>query len=914
MCTSKTGTAIAVCLIIALVVASSLDFRPCSADQLCLASVIFSDDRNKTKDDSNKTGRSDESFMKKEGDGEDSSEEKLRQQQSGDRLLPKGATIIVGERPLTGASSLPQQRGQRIFLPVAPIAHALGDLITVNPLTRSVEVRRQTGITADFSAQTNQVRENGLVILVVSDTADITFPPNPEELMLPIEIVSPLLDVSIFIDEAARAVRVTRGQAPTSSARDGSSHGSFELYQTDYSYNLNLYSSSFNQYAQLHSSGRIGNGRFTLISNLDGGARQTPLNLRNGSFTLDMPNRQRFIGGDFGTGTDLEFMSSLVRGIFAQRPFGSIRVTAFAGRATSSPPLIANPSTEEPLPAHSGLIYDTNVFGSYLTLGKPPQNSSQAKLLSFSSGLIYFGGPTRRGEMVTSSFKYFSARNQFQGDWGFGSFAGINLEGKQVRGLANMLDISEVFNLRDNLTLQGHLTHIGSNFLSPQSGGFFSPMNLFIGGLSWRPKPWLTASFTATSRARLNVSGQGERTLTSAISITPRGIWPTILITHTHSNNIVAGTSNYTLINATKEFSRWRLFANFNRIRIANLASLQNPIQNQIGRQSIPPNISLTLGAMVKIKTSHTLQVSQTIGSGGALGGTLDWITNSFPTKRISIGAGFGYGISGSKFTPTERLLIMAQLPHQQAIQLTYIQTQTGPQLSVGLRGSLARSRKSEAVINAPLAEIKSFGAFYGKVYQDVNLNGKFDPGIDQPQANVQIRVDGNFYALTDHNGNFRVDNIKAGQHTIYIDLLSVRADLTLLDSAQQTAVLRPGRDQIVDFRLVRTGRIRGIVWLDANGNGRFDDGEQPLSDVRVLTSSGRDTLTDAQGEFVLGDLPPGEHIVLIDEKTLPENTKPSIGSLRVTVRAGSEARDVNFPITHKPAQINVRRFPPSGQ
>jgi hypothetical protein len=906
--------AITVCLVCGLITLA--DIRPlkpshCSANCWQLASFAHSDDKNKTdeknkKDDSDKTSRSDESSTKKEGDAGDLSSEEKHRQQGGDRNLAKSLTIIVGDRPLTGALSSPQQRGNRIFLPVVPIAHALGDTITVSPFARRVEVRRQTGIAADFSAQTNQVRENGSVVLVVSDTADIIFPPNPEELMLPVEIVSPLLDVSIFIDEAAGAVRVKRGQEPTSTAREGASHGAFELYQTDYSYNFNLYSASFNQYVQLHSSGRIGDGKFSLVSNLDGGAKSQKLNLRNGSFTLDMPNGQRFIGGDFGTGTDLEFMSSLVRGLFAQKPFGNIRATAFVGRAASSPIPLMNSPVESPEPiepvSRSTLVYDTNVFGSYLTLGKPAQNS-QAKLMSFSSGLLYFGGPTRQGELLTSSFKYFSSRNQFQGDWGIGNFAGINFQGKQVKGMANLIDVSEVFNLRDNLTLQGHFTYVGSNFLSPQSGGFLNPIKLLVGGFSWRPRRWITTSFTVNSRKQLNGPGQNERTLTSAISITPRGIWPTMLITHTHSSN-----SDYTLINATKEFNRWRLFANFNRIRISN------PVMNQISLPKIPPNVSLTFGAMVKIKDSHTLWASQTIGSGGALGGTLDWVTSSFLKKRISIGAGFGYGISGSKFIPTERFLMAAELPHRQMLQLTYIQTQTGPQLLVGLRGSLARNRKSEAVRNAPLTEIKSFGAFYGKVYQDVNLNGRFDPGIDQPQANVQIRVDGNFYALTDHNGNFRVDNIKAGQHTIYIDLLSVRADLTLLDSAQQTAVLRPGRDTIIDFRLVRTGRIRGIVWLDQNGNGKFDKGEQALSDVRVLTSSGRDTLTNAEGEFVLGDLPPGEHIVLIDEKTLPENTKPLVGSLQVSVRAGSETKDVNFPVVNKPAQINVKRFPPSGQ
>jgi len=174
--------------------------------------------------------------------------------------------------------------------------------------------------------------------------------------------------------------------------------------------------------------------------------------------------------------------------------------------------------------------------------------------------------------------------------------------------------------------------------------------------------------------------------------------------------------------------------------------------------------------------------------------------------------------------------------------------------------------------------------------------------------------VDGNYYEVTDRNGDFRVENVKAGSHLVYLDLLTVRADLTLLTSAQHTVALNAGRDLIVDFRLVRTGRVKGVIWMDLNGNGKVDDGEQVLADVRVVTGSGRDTLTDAQGQFILGDLPPGEHVILIDEKTLPDNMKSAAGSLRVNVEAGGETNNVNFPIVSRPAEVNVKSFPSNEQ
>ncbi|HEX3248764.1 MAG TPA: carboxypeptidase-like regulatory domain-containing protein, partial [Pyrinomonadaceae bacterium] len=144
-------------------------------------------------------------------------------------------------------------------------------------------------------------------------------------------------------------------------------------------------------------------------------------------------------------------------------------------------------------------------------------------------------------------------------------------------------------------------------------------------------------------------------------------------------------------------------------------------------------------------------------------------------------------------------------------------------------------------------------------------------------------------------------------EHSVYLDLLSVRADLTLLDNTQQQITIVSTRDAIVDFRVVRTGRITGLVWLDVNENGRFDESERPLADVRVVTGSGRDTLTDDKGYFIIGDLPPGEHILLLDEKTIPEQTRSASGSQTIKVSAGAETTTL-LPVTPLPDQI--KKFP----
>ncbi|HWP45084.1 MAG TPA: hypothetical protein VNO14_17710, partial [Blastocatellia bacterium] len=126
------------------------------------------------KDDKDKNDKSDKSSREMppasgEGPG-GADEEKKKPSQKQEQLLPSGATIIVEDRALAGPFSTPQLRGNRAFLPLASIARSLGDQVAVNPVARTVEVRRQTGDVAEFDARLKQVRENGAVILVVSDT------------------------------------------------------------------------------------------------------------------------------------------------------------------------------------------------------------------------------------------------------------------------------------------------------------------------------------------------------------------------------------------------------------------------------------------------------------------------------------------------------------------------------------------------------------------------------------------------------------------------------------------------------------------------------------------------------------------------------------------------------------------------
>ena len=797
------------------------------------------------------------------------------------------SVIIVNERALVGPNSSVQLRGGRLFLPVATIAQALGDTFSVDSAARIVTIRRQTGTTAIFNAPLNEVRENGAVILTVSGTADLIFPPTPNELMLPAEIVAALLDVTVRRDEK-NAIVITRKGIQAETIRPGEKHARWELFQIEYDYNYSRYSESGDHSLVIRGTGRVGDARLSFIANSAMGVTRNSSrpSLQGGTVRLDRPNGQSFVAGEFGTGTDVEFLSAAVRGGLVQLPLRRVRLDLFGGQTTSGL-RETSAQTNQNFFSPLAVRYDTKIFGAIATTAT---DAPRQRDFTLSGGAMHFGGSNRKGDMLAGGFKYISGLNRFQADLAVGQFSGINRDGTITKGTGTAATFTGSYNLTDEVLLQGRYTHVGQTFLSPQSG-IHPPTSTAAAGVSWQPRRWFTAGLSGSTATTPGRRGEFNRYVTGTMTLAPENSLPALFISHTQSSTTQLRSSQFTLISATRKISRWNMFFNGSRIKTFGATALNAQV-----------------GGNIRINEANALEVSQSLGSKGLFTGMATWQISNLFRNRLTFSAGLGYTRSNTTpFQTSQHLSGSLKLPRNSTLQFSYLKTQTGTTALLTLHGLFFSSRRAERAINGTLADMNSYGVVSGRVYQDVNLNGRFDPGIDQPQANAKIRVDGSRYVVSDVNGNYRIDSIARGDHSVYLDLLSVRADLTLLDSTQQLITLDSKRDVMVDFRVVRTGRITGVVWMDVNNNGRLDEAEQPLPDVRVVTGSGRDTLTDEKGYFIIGDLPPGEHIILLDEKTIPEQTQSVSGSQTVKVAAGNETV-TTFPVAPLPDQI--RKFP----
>jgi hypothetical protein len=66
------------------------------------------------------------------------------------------------------------------------------------------------------------------------------------------------------------------------------------------------------------------------------------------------------------------------------------------------------------------------------------------------------------------------------------------------------------------------------------------------------------------------------------------------------------------------------------------------------------------------------------------------------------------------------------------------------------------------------------------------------------------------------------------------------------------------------------SGRLTGVVYLDANENGRFDASETGAQNVTVILDGRFSTRTDAHGRFDFAAVAAGHHVLTVQTDNLP--------------------------------------------
>lgn len=91
-------------------------------------------------------------------------------------------------------------------------------------------------------------------------------------------------------------------------------------------------------------------------------------------------------------------------------------------------------------------------------------------------------------------------------------------------------------------------------------------------------------------------------------------------------------------------------------------------------------------------------------------------------------------------------------------------------------------------------------------------------------------------------------------------------------------------------------GAITGLVWHDENGDGRKQNSELPLEDVRIILDGDKKADVNSIGQYRFGPVPKGTHTVQLDIKGVPAFLGGD--SLMKRINTGFlDFKVVNFPI-----------------
>lgn len=126
-----------------------------------------------------------------------------------------------------------------------------------------------------------------------------------------------------------------------------------------------------------------------------------------------------------------------------------------------------------------------------------------------------------------------------------------------------------------------------------------------------------------------------------------------------------------------------------------------------------------------------------------------------------------------------------------------------------------------------------------------------------------------------------------AGQHTLTYDCVitpSVVAGATLVNVVAMNAIAASGArlsgtasadTQVIAGALSHRIVITGRVFVDLAGTGRFRPGDTGVPGVTIYLEDGEYVVTDSYGRFTFPAANPGQHVLRVDETTLPPGVKP---------------------------------------
>ncbi len=185
-----------------------------------------------------------------------------------------------------------------------------------------------------------------------------------------------------------------------------------------------------------------------------------------------------------------------------------------------------------------------------------------------------------------------------------------------------------------------------------------------------------------------------------------------------------------------------------------------------------------------------------------------------------------------------------------------------------------------------------------GSLFNDADLDGQRqlnEPGF--PRMTVTLLQGGHVVATTttDQNGGFAFSRLAPGPYSVRFSPEQLPPEL---QPVQTELNLDLGSSDLVRaaFPVIANRIIEGVVYIDANQNGRRDEGEQGLSHA-VIRFGDRTVTSNGGGKYLIRKLPGGDLDLAIDPVSLPPGHEPSEIKTRVSLPVTPGTVNLDLPV-----------------
>ncbi|MDI6735633.1 MAG: SdrD B-like domain-containing protein [bacterium] len=191
------------------------------------------------------------------------------------------------------------------------------------------------------------------------------------------------------------------------------------------------------------------------------------------------------------------------------------------------------------------------------------------------------------------------------------------------------------------------------------------------------------------------------------------------------------------------------------------------------------------------------------------------------------------------------------------------------------------------------------------RVFKDIDFDGKFSEKKDIPLKGIKAKLaKAKVEVTTDEDGKASFIDIPRGTYTFSIDLTELPIGVICQNKTEEIIAVDGAQDIYLNFPLVTAGKISGVVFIDKNRNGIFDENENPAESILIYANDIPKYIAP-NGKYRFTNLIPGTIKIKVEMKSLPENFEMTTkDNFEVKLLPEQEIKNIDFGLAEKEAEI----------